>query len=144
MTEVTCPYCGAEMELTEGYGWVWRAAYSCPECYATSPMGKDFAQQDARGRAYGCRCRDCPHLHTVELRSGRRYFKCEAYGESSASSTDWAQRWEACGLFGRELEYGHIPLLDRIKHQSRPDNTPIVGQLDMFGGCYEGMPDGEE
>lgn len=108
------------------------------------PDRKIIAMHKEYGRAYGCRCRDCPHLHTVELRSGRRYFKCSAYGESSASSTDWAQRWEACGLFGRELERGHIPLLDRIKHQSRPNNTPIEGQLDMFGGCYASMPDGEE
>lgn len=108
------------------------------------PDRKIVAMHKEYGRAHGHRCRECPHLHVVELRSGRRYFKCAAYGDSSASSTDWAQRWEACGLFGRELERGHIPLLDRLKHQSRPDNTPVKGQLDMWGGCYEGMSDGEE
>lgn len=101
------------------------------------PDRKIAAMYKEYGHAWGSKCGDCPHLCCVEMRSGRRYYKCAAYGESSATSTDWAKKWGACGLFGQELERGHIPLLDRIKHNPRPDNTPIKGQMDMFGGIQE-------
>lgn len=29
--------------------------------------------------------------------------KCKAYGATCSTKSDWAKRWEACGLFGKEV-----------------------------------------
>lgn len=61
---------------------------------------------DAMHEAYGTspnRCKDCSRFCTYIMRSGRHYFKCAAYGESCAESTDWRAGWTACGLFGQPL-----------------------------------------
>ena len=82
------------------------------------------------GRAYGMKCIKCPLL-----KQDRRPCKCKAYGVSMSAATDWSPALEACGLcLKAELPEGFVPLFDRIKRRKRPDNTPIEGQLDMFGG----------
>lgn len=86
------------------------------------------------GKSYGNKCAGCQQLVCYEARSGRRWYKCQAYGESAAESTDWAKSWPACGLYGQPVDKGRTPLLERLKHAKRPDNKPIEGQISMFGG----------
>lgn len=96
------------------------------------PDRKIAAMHKEYGHGWGSKCGDCPWLHSVEMRRGRRYYKCTAYGESSAESTDWAKKWDACGLVDKTLP--DVPLLERLKHEARPTNEPIKGQIDIFGG----------
>lgn len=99
------------------------------------PERKIAAMHKEYGHGWGYKCGDCPWLYSVTLYSGRRYYKCAAYGESSAESTDWAKKWEACGLIDKVLP--DVSLLKRLKHAARParlTDEPIKGQIDMFGG----------
>lgn len=101
------------------------------------PDRKIAAMHKEYGRGWGYKCGDCPWLHRVTLYSGRRYYKCAAYGESSAESTDWAKKWEACGLVRGTLP--DVSLLTRLKHmaRSKPTDAPIEGQINMFGGAED-------
>lgn len=45
----------------------------------------------------GKKCRDCKYLTYHEARI--RWYKCEKYGASMSSATDWRLKWDACGLF---------------------------------------------
>lgn len=95
---------------------------------------KIAAMHKEYGKSYGNKCAGCPSLVCRVFRSGRRLYKCQAYGESAAESTDWAKRWPACGLYGLPVDKGHVPLLERLKRAKRPNNEPIEGQISMFGG----------
>lgn len=84
------------------------------------------------GKAHGRICGECQHLICSVMRSGRRYYKCKAYGVSKADSTDWGKSWDACMMIYRELLEGYIPLIDRLKHSRRMKNGPVDGQISMF------------
>ena len=99
---------------------------------------KITAMHKEYGKAHGLKCVDCPSLHCREFRSGRRVYKCKAYGDSCAESTDWAKSWPACGLHDKPLPDGHVPLIERLKHSKRVDNRPVDGQVSMFGGNENG------
>lgn len=101
------------------------------------PERKIAAMHKEYGHGWGYKCGDCPWLYSVTLYSGRRYYKCAAYGESSAESTDWAKKWEACGLIDKTLP--DVPLLTKLKHAARTRVTDeaIKGQIDMFGGIVK-------
>ena len=47
------------------------------------------------------KCGDCCNL--LYRNEQNVYFKCRVYGNSCATSTDWAKKWLACGLFGKEM-----------------------------------------
>lgn len=100
------------------------------------PDRKITAMHKAYGHAYGRKCGECQWLYSVELRPGWRYYKCAAYGSSSAESTDWAKKWEACALIDKTLP--EVSLLEWLKYERRVDDKPVKGQLDMFGGIYHG------
>ena len=78
-------------------------------------------------------CASCHHLAYLE--GSRRWYKCRVYGISNADSTDWRVRNIACGMWGKPLPTGHVPVLERLKHD-RKERLPeqLDGQLDMFGG----------
>ena len=90
---------------------------------------------EAMHAAYGIssdhKCKDCNHLCCHEY--SRYYYKCRLYGLSASDATDWRVGWTACGMWGKEAHAGIVPILERLKHASRPKNQPIAGQLDMFG-----------
>ena len=102
------------------------------------PDRKITAMHKEYGKAHGLKCADCTSLLCREFRSGRRVYKCKAYGDSCADSTDWAKSWPACGLHGKPLPDGHVPLIERLKHSKRVDNRPVDGQISMFGGVVDG------
>lgn len=78
------------------------------------------------GRAPGHTCEDCPALACYMSQSGRRYWKCLAYGNSPSAASDWTKSWPACGLWGRGVPRGHVPVM------KRSDDVPIEGQISMF------------
>ena len=82
-------------------------------------MHKQFGKVDEK------RCGDCCNLIVREY--GNRYFKCSVYGMSHSTSTDWAKKWTACGMFNKEREPGnHRALSLRVL-----DNEPMNGQLEI-------------
>ena len=90
---------------------------------------------EAMHEAYGTSpnlCKDCTHFVTYITRSGRNIFKCEAYGESCAESTDWRKSFMACGLFGKPLPEQFSPMIERLKHAARKElEGPVEGQIEM-------------
>lgn len=102
------------------------------------PDRKIVAMHKVYGKSYGLTCKNRPNLECHEVRSGRRYYKCKAYGTSHADSTDWAMRWPACGLFGKPFPMDERPLVERLSYARRRDPGPVDGQISMFGGeVYE-------
>lgn len=77
-----------------------------------------------------CRkCGECPNLVCGRYRS-KILKKCRAYGLTHSQASDWAKRWTACGLFGREYTGRDvIELTDRVNLA-----VPLEGQIDLFGG----------
>lgn len=51
------------------------------------------------GKKPGKRCGDCPCLFEAYY-GDRKVRKCRAYGGLHSSKSDWALKWDACGLFG--------------------------------------------
>lgn len=49
------------------------------------------------------KCVECCNLLTMRYHD-KTYRKCKAYGVSRAESTDWAMRYQACGLKNRKIE----------------------------------------
>ena len=49
------------------------------------------------GKLDGHRCVDCCHLKGRD--ETNVYFKCELYGDSHSSATDWGKYWIACKMF---------------------------------------------
>lgn len=80
------------------------------------------------GIAEGHKCKDCCNLITRQW--GNKYFKCSAYGTSCSTSTDWAKRYPACGLFGKEVEADDHRALS-IKIPDTVSMDPMAGQIEL-------------
>ena len=88
------------------------------------------------GEANGKTCGQCPWLYRV-TGYNRAWYKCAAYGNSNSEATDWAKRWNACGLIDGDIN-GLTPMVEILKHASRKEpEQPLKGQVDMFGGIYD-------
>ena len=80
------------------------------------------------GRFPGHTCGECSNLH--ERRYDKVYRKCTVYGISASEATDWAKRWEACGIFNKE--YCGEPIVRLVKRWSNGKlEQPIDGQCEM-------------
>ena len=79
-----------------------------------------------------CRkCKDCPCLVRVST-TGRAYYKCSVYGQSSSTATDWAGKWMACGRFGKPLEQGERTVLWVTKgDKGNSGEGQLPGQIRM-------------
>lgn len=93
---------------------------------------KITAMHKAFGKNMGRVCGDCCHLLCRQERSGRRHYKCTVYGKSHSAATDWAKSWTACGMHGQSVARGQVALLEQLKHEKRPNNAPVEGQVSMF------------
>lgn len=84
----------------------------------------------------GHQCKECKHLESYRV--GRKIVrKCKAYGESSSDATDWAGKWDACGL--RNRSYSGVEVRTLAPHstaQHHETEPPIEGQMEM-GNDYE-------
>ena len=79
------------------------------------------------GKVEGKKCGDCVNL--IERQYGNKYFKCAVYGMSCSTATDWAKKWTACGMFGKEFN----PDNHRALSIKVPDNEPMSNQIEMEG-----------
>ena len=84
------------------------------------------------GKCDGHTCGECSNLEVYDYH-GRTYRKCKAYGVTNSEASDWAKRWQGCGLFNKQ--FGDKPII-RFVRPTRKDkeewqNTPIEGQISM-------------
>lgn len=95
-------------------------------------------------------CGTCCNL--VVINAGNKKFrKCKAYGTTCSSKSDFAKRWEACGLYGKEV-HGQIvsDTAKRIfsrcgiaKDEAGELETQIDGQVGIFSEEIEMLKSGE-
>lgn len=94
-------------------------------------MRKIEAMHSLFGCTEGRSCRECCHLLVGEYHS-RTYRKCEVYGVSRSEATDWAQKWPACGQFGKPYTGPEVMgTLPRGK-AARKEEEPLEGQCSLF------------
>lgn len=85
------------------------------------------------GKAGGLHtCKECSNFvqgryHDKTLR------KCKVYGLTHSEASDWAQRYEACGMFNKEWNGNDIIDLVRRGGVRQKDVIPIEGQLTFDG-----------
>lgn len=86
------------------------------------------------GKACGVHtCKECSNFvqgwyHTKTLR------KCKVYGITHSQASDWAQRYEACGMFNKEWHGNNIiELVRRGAGQPKVD-FPLDGQITFEDG----------
>lgn len=89
---------------------------------------------DAMHKAFGYGngfCGQCKHFMRIKP-TGKIYFKCQAYGDTSSEAADWRAKWVACGLYNKSLPVPLIALIETLKHEPRkqPDK-PLEGQLEL-------------
>ena len=83
------------------------------------------AMHELYGKQRGVRCYECEHLIPYE-----GTFRCEAYGLTSTNATQWWIYWTACGMRGKPLPDGYVPLYNRPVCRQRPIEI-IEGQMSM-------------
>lgn len=80
------------------------------------------------GESKGNKCKDCCHFHREQHRD-RYYRKCLIYGDTQSEASDWAGKYDACGLYNKPYE-GDIEIISL--RQSDKHTEPIKGQLNLF------------
>jgi len=79
------------------------------------------------------KCKDCQHLcsHTAS----HKWYKCECYGLSASTATDWRLKWAACGLID-VAEYKGRPIVKQLKalNYKPKEAVEIEGQMSLFEG----------
>lgn len=80
------------------------------------------------GESKGNKCKDCCHFHREQYR-GRYYRKCLIYGDTQSETSDWAGKYDACGLYNK-LYGGDIEIIS-IRPSKEPDE-PLEGQISIF------------
>lgn len=83
------------------------------------------------GKSDGNRCGECSNFVCGRYHD-RILRKCEVYGLTHSEASDWAKRWEACGLFNKE--YTGIPVIkiNKQNNNNKNDTEVIDGQIMMF------------
>lgn len=58
--------------------------------------------------------------------------KCKVYGLTHSEASDWAGRWQACGMFNKTWD--KQPVMREVipeRKQKEADNTPLEGQMSL-------------
>lgn len=76
-------------------------------------------------------CKNCCHLitgryHDMTLR------KCEVYGLTHSAASDWAMRYQACGLFNKETAHEEVIRLVKSKNPSVQEEDVLEGQINFL------------
>lgn len=74
------------------------------------------------------KCENCPHL--IKKFWNKTYYKCRAYGESNAVSTDWKKSYDACGLIDKPFPDDELRVVYRVAFVK--ESKPLSGQLSLF------------
>ena len=76
-------------------------------------------------------CRECSNLVKGRYHD-RTFCKCRVYGMTHSEASDWAGRWQACGMFNKMWE--KQPVMREVipeRKQKETDNTPLEGQMSL-------------
>lgn len=94
---------------------------------------KIHAMHEAHGKTEGRTCSMCCNFEAYR-HHGKRYRKCAAYGLTHSEATDWAGRYEACGLYGTPFEELHRrPMIEVMKRgKKEPELDTLDGQVGMW------------
>ena len=80
-------------------------------------------------------CKECTNFVQGKYHN-RTLRKCKVYGLTHSEASDWAQKYEACGMFNKDYSGGRIiECVKRGGFRVRQE-TPIDGQL-----TFEGVTD---
>lgn len=83
------------------------------------------------GIAEGHVCRECSNL--VKGRYHDRILtKCKVYGMTHSEASDWAGRWQACGMFNQPWD--KQPVIKKVRperKQKEADTTPLEWQMSL-------------
>jgi hypothetical protein len=77
-------------------------------------------------------CKECKHFRKIDtagVMSRRSVQKCECYGITHSESSDWAQKWQACGLFNQP--YNGKPVIE-VRISQSEEETELDGQLSLI------------
>lgn len=89
------------------------------------------------GRCEGHTCGECRNLRSIRYR-GMSLRKCAVYGLTHSEASDWAKRWTACGMFGKE--YAGPPVIESVRRVYT--DTPLENQISMLEEqTYENLSD---
>ena len=79
----------------------------------------------------GHACRECSNLVKVRYHD-RILTKCKVYGLTHREASDWAGRWQACGMFNKTWDK-HPVMREVVTERKRKDadNTPLEGQISL-------------
>ena len=83
------------------------------------------------GIELGHACRECSNLVKGKYHD-RTLCKCRVYGLTHSEASDWAGRWQACGMFNKTWDKQPV-MRDVIpeRKQKEADNTPLEGQISL-------------
>jgi len=81
----------------------------------------------------GYKCKNCSNFIKVMV-SDMPLSKCKVYGVTASAASDWAQKYEACGMFN--MPYKGKPIIRMVKpnRHLEEDDTPLEGQLSLMDG----------
>lgn len=77
------------------------------------------------GFTMGEKCKTCSHL-----KGGvNEYRKCEVYGDTRSEATDWALKYDACGLWNKPYS-GDVPIV-RLNGGTEKKQIQVDGQIKL-------------
>lgn len=84
------------------------------------------------GKCEGHTCGECSNL--VEGRYHDKILrKCKVYGMTHSEASDWAKRWQGCGLFNKP--WGDKPVMRLVKpertNREEAQRIPLDGQMSL-------------
>lgn len=83
------------------------------------------------GKRYGHACRECSNLVKGRYHD-RTLTKCKVYGLTHSEGSDWAGKWQACGMFNQPWDKQPVIREVRPKRkQKEADNMPLEGQMSL-------------
>lgn len=75
-------------------------------------------------------CKDCKHFKSLRYHD-YRYRKCSVYGETCSGASDWAGKWQACGLYP-DKEYNGREVIKLVRGGKPKKQIQVDGQMDLF------------
>lgn len=80
------------------------------------------------------KCGDCDHFVEYNYRT-KHLKKCECYGCTRSEASDWAKKWQACGLYNKP--YDGTDIIRMVCPKKEPAE-PLPNQINLFGEDADG------
>ena len=82
------------------------------------------------GKCDGHACRECNNL-VKGVYHDRKLTKCKVYGMTHSQASDWAGRYQACGMFNKPWDKQPIIRLVSREKDVEQSSEPLDGQIMM-------------